>query len=250
MLTFNTYIKTLQKYADNINVSNEAFFRTFFEYIVDKLDILTLDNEPYDFTKQRISALLNQKEDFSFKIRDAICHYTAKEKLLEIFPDIVDDLLNKQRLPALINDIKQLVIDDNSLSEEFKKEIQCSSNNEVLVNCFIQAIKVSNLQTKKQKTLWKSGNNSLKYVTGNLIDTSFNNKKDNKKIVVIPVNTSFETKLSNNIETELYPLVSENTIHGQWLKKILNIIKKEDLDKRIQSQLANKQIKPTGKSKA
>jgi hypothetical protein len=89
----------------------------------------------------------------------------------------------------------------------------------------------------------------LKYISGDIVKSSFNNKKDTTKIVVIPVNTSFETQLSKNIETETYPLVSENTIHGQWLKKILKVIKKDDLDKRILSQLESKQIYSTGKSK-
>lgn len=249
MLNFTTFIRILKKYADNINISEEAFFRNFFEPIIDALDIKSTNGELYDFSKSRISGLLNQKEDFSNSIREAISHYQAKKKLLDIFPCYIEDNLNCARLPALINDLKEIIEEDNTLSKEFKIKLSRIEPSEFIVICFIQAIKVSNIPTQKQKTLWKNGNYNLKYISGDIIKSSFNNKKDTTKIVVIPVNTSFETQLSKNIETETYPLVSENTIHGQWLKKILKEIKKDDLDKRILSQLESKQIYSTGKSK-
>ena len=249
MLNFTTFIRTLKKYADNINISEEAFFRNFFEPIIDALEIKSTNGDLYDFSKSRISGLLNQKEDFSNPIREAISHYQSKKKLLEIFPCYIEDNLNYSRLPALIKDLKEIVEEDVTLSKEFKNSINKIDSSELIVSCFIQAIKISNIPTQKQQILWKSGNYNLKYISGDIIKSSFNNKKDTTKIVVIPVNTSFETQLSKNIEIETYPLVSENTIHGQWLKKILKEIKKEDLDKRIQSQLENKQIQSTGRSK-
>lgn len=249
MLNFITYFKTLKKYANNINISEETFFRDFFEPIIDVLKIKSTKGEFYDFSKSRISGLLNQKEDFSFSIRDAICHYQTKKKLLEIFPCYIEDNLNYSRLPALVSDLKEIVKEDITLSKEFKTNLIKISSTELIVDCFIQSMKVSNMPIPKQKTIWKSGNNSFKYIVGDIIKSSFNNKDGKPKIVVIPVNTSFETHLSQNLETEIYPLVSEITIHGQWLKKILKIIKKEDLDKRIQGQLESKQIQAVGKSK-
>ena len=35
MLTVSLFIKTIKKYANNISVSDETFFRDFFQYFID-----------------------------------------------------------------------------------------------------------------------------------------------------------------------------------------------------------------------
>lgn len=39
MLTLSSYIKTLKKYANNISISDDEFFRAVFGYITEALDI-------------------------------------------------------------------------------------------------------------------------------------------------------------------------------------------------------------------
>lgn len=62
------------------------------------------------------------------------------------------------------------------------------------------------------------------------------NKKE-KKVIVIPVNDTFETIIDTNLEQK-DPLISETSIHGQWIK----YMQKEgfdlaDIDKKIDDYL-------------
>jgi len=67
------------------------------------------------------------------------------------------------------------------------------------------------------------------------------------RIVVIPVNTSFDTHLSTKAEKEPCPLVSKQTIHGGLLYRLsVKGLKKEELNRRIRENLmVNKLISDT-----
>jgi phage-related protein len=103
MLTLSSYIKALKKYANNISISDDEFFRALFGYITEALNIRNKNdkNEYYDFTKSRISGILTQKEDVPSAIRTAISHYSAKKKVLAVYPDFLDDYMNPSKIDAL-----------------------------------------------------------------------------------------------------------------------------------------------------
>ena len=250
MLTLSSYIKTLKKYANNISISDDEFFRAVFGYITEKLNIRNKNdiNEYYDFTKSRISGILTQKEDVPSAIRTAVSHYSAKKKVIEVFPDFLEDYMNPSKIEAVAEDIKELIISDYSFSQKASREICSLDNSEFLATAFIEAVKSNNLRVQKNKELWRCGNNTIKLISGDLIKIAFENKPTEKRIVVIPVNTAFDTQLSTNAEEDLFPLVSEKTIHGQWLTRILQRIEKEELDQRIQKHLNASGAAPIGTS--
>lgn len=72
----------------------------------------------------------------------------------------------------------------------------------------------------------------------------FNFCKDNKKkIVVINANTSFDTVVDTNESKIVNPLVSENTIHGKWIKFINGYgISPEELNKELQENLDSRNV--------
>ena len=250
MLTLSSYIKTLKKYANNISISDDEFFRSVFGYITEALNIRNKNdkNEYYDFTKSRISGILTQKEDVPSAIRTAVSHYSAKKKVIEVFPDFLEDYMNPSKIEAVVEDIKALILSDYSFSKKASSEI-CSLDNSVfLAIAFIEAVKSNNLRVLKEKELWRQGNNMIKLVTGDLIKLAFDNRSNGRRIVVIPVNTAFDTQLSTNAEEDLFPLVSETTIHGQWLVRILQLMDKRELDQRIQKHLDASGATPSSKS--
>lgn len=67
--------------------------------------------------------------------------------------------------------------------------------------------------------------------------------KAEKANIVIPVNTSFETEIEAIIGDYIIPLVSENTIHGQWIiymkKRGISIF---DVDNQIKNSLRRNNI--------
>ena len=64
--------------------------------------------------------------------------------------------------------------------------------------------------------IWKRGISQIDLVVGDL----FQCKSRNKAILVIPVDTAFSTVVTQNIEKDNRPCVSEKTIHGKWLLRM------------------------------
>lgn len=66
----------------------------------------------------------------------------------------------------------------------------------------------------KKNTIWEKGNNKITAIYGNILDES----SKYEEIRVIPVNTAFDTIVDNPCSTDK-PLVSPNSLHGQWIRK-------------------------------
>ena len=77
-----------------------------------------------------------------------------------------------------------------------------------------------NREESKPVIIWKNGSNVAEMITGDLFQFGFNHRKQKKNIVVIPVNTAFDTHVTRKLEGNSKPIVSENTIHGQWLNRM------------------------------
>lgn len=87
----------------------------------------------------------------------------------------------------------------------------------ILISVPIFAFIVSSLvivSSLKKKRLWANGRNKVLAFYGDLLKIA---KNSEKKIVVIPVNDTFETIVDDDLDTPK-PLVALKTIHGQWIK--------------------------------
>lgn len=76
---------------------------------------------------------------------------------------------------------------------------------------------------KNNCVIWKRGNGKITLMYSDIIKKGFEKKVKNKRLVVIPVNTCFDTIVDDNIVLGEKPLVSPNTIHGKWLNAMNNI---------------------------
>lgn len=87
-----------------------------------------------------------------------------------------------------------------------------------------------------KKMVWTRGENKVYAMYGDLLKIGFNLTKVTKNIVVIPVNSAFDTIVEEAGEQNPNPLVSILTIHGKWINKFLQKenITQEELNNRIQ----------------
>ena len=96
---------------------------------------------------------------------------------------------------------------------------------------------------RKCNTVYENGTGKINLRYGNLIKLAFPKRNKRSKIVIIPVNTSFDTIVDKNIAEHEKPLVSPMTIHGMWVE---NMLKEENnleqLDAAIFRQLQNRRI--------
>lgn len=98
---------------------------------------------------------------------------------------------------------------------------------------------------KRTNTVWQNGSGKIVLRYGDIIKIAFPKFNNKNKIIVIPVNTSFDTIVDEDISSVDKPLVSPNSIHGQWLKKIINSNKTiEQLDQDIEEQFIKRNIEP------
>lgn len=83
---------------------------------------------------------------------------------------------------------------------------------------------------------------TLRY--GDLWKIAFSNK-GNKKIVVVNVNTTFDTIVDENLSLIDKPLVSPITIHGQWIKQMnKRNVSIADIDEGIENSLRVQKVEP------
>ncbi|MBU2702810.1 hypothetical protein Ga0466249_003945 [Sporomusaceae bacterium BoRhaA] len=97
---------------------------------------------------------------------------------------------------------------------------------------------------KRTKTIWENGTGRISIIYGDIFKISFPKKNKENRIVVIPVNTHFDTIIDEYVGNVAKPLVSIKTVHGQWLKKMFSNITQEQLDTTILDSLnlQNKQF--------
>lgn len=108
----------------------------------------------------------------------------------------------------------------------------------ILLAVFYAVVKVMSYK----KIVVIKGKLVLRY--GDLWKTAFNTK-EKKKIVVVGVNTTFDTIVDENLSMVNKPLVSPTTIHGRWLKcmKDRNVAI-SDIDAKISNSLKLQGISP------
>lgn len=94
---------------------------------------------------------------------------------------------------------------------------------------------------KKEFTVYEKGINKISICYGDIMRLGFPKKNSEKRTVVIPVNTSFDTIVDEGIEGNEKPLVSPRTIHGKWLQKFCEErVDRSELDRKISEFLENK----------
>lgn len=98
----------------------------------------------------------------------------------------------------------------------------------------------------KRKKIWTKGKNSVYALYGDLLQIAFKTKEKERKIIVIPVNDSFETIVESTSEKITKPLVSPNTIHGMWVRRMCKSmdISCDELSSKIIENLELQNQKP------
>ncbi len=98
---------------------------------------------------------------------------------------------------------------------------------------------------KKQKVIWQSASGRIIVQYSDLLEEGFKKKNNRDCLYVIPVNSAFDTIVDTDISLCSKPLISPNSLHGKWIKKVIeNGGSIEDIDNEITSYLEKQEIKP------
>lgn len=98
---------------------------------------------------------------------------------------------------------------------------------------------------KRNYLIWDNGDGKINVCYADIMKLGFSQKNKTKKIVVIPVNTCFDTIVDENLSIYDKPLVSPTTVHGMWIKNMINHgFQISDIDSAIDNYLSLKGIIP------
>lgn len=83
----------------------------------------------------------------------------------------------------------------------------------------------------------------MQIIAGDIFRFGFNNRKKQPNIVVIPVNTTFDTHISWKAEGTENPIVAPTTLHGQWIDRWIKAGNKiETLNAQIEANLLSQNL--------
>ena len=240
MIALAKLVRVLKKYALNPSISDEDFLNEFLRPYVDAGQINNKNGVSFYLDKSRTSDIMSQKVDVPRPLREARRISKIEEKTAENMTSFIDRFIDVSRS----DEIKDVLLDVVKLRTEgtIRKKTQLNSDSFgmdfFLTAALMCAISSDNAIESKELILWKRGPNQMSVVSGDLFQFSSNNRR--KNIVVIPVNTAFDTCITKSLEGEKRPLVSENTIHGKWLIRMRKA--NEDLNQlyeRIRNSIEN-----------
>ena len=244
--------KQLKEFALNPAISDEEFLNAFLFPFVIAGNITNKNHEEFHLDKSRTSEIMNQKADVPVKLRKALSIFGIEEKTIEGMVSFLEDYIDLNRQMVLLEafttlaKIEGVFPDNNSDSNDAQEELAI-----ILTALLLKAVSESNLAKADIVLIWKHGLNSIDVQTGDLFHFGFDNRHKKKNIVVIPVNTAFDTHVTRRFEGETFPLVSENTVHGQWLVRLEETGEKLDrIDERIADSLKRAGFCPIKESKA
>lgn len=93
-------------------------------------------------------------------------------------------------------------------------------------------------RARPELTILNQGSVVVDVVCGNVFEIVKKRKTKEEIIIVIPVNTTFETRFENYIGDTAIPLVAKKTIHGQWITHVLGYgMQIADIDRQIENSL-------------
>lgn len=98
---------------------------------------------------------------------------------------------------------------------------------------------------KSTKLIWSCGARRIVVCYRDILDVAFKKKRLGKRIVVIPVETTFDTVVDEDLTAHQCPRVSLKSIHGQWIKRMSDQkISPASLDSMIDADIAAQQLTP------
>ncbi len=234
--------REIKKFAKNRNVSDEEFLNNFLNPLVEAAHIHNKNNEQFYLNKTRTSWLLNGVKDVPKVLREALSRVDLETQMIDGMDLFISDYLEVKQEKVLKERLFDL-LDDEDILKLDRVKMESISLSHLLVKLLLISIEESNLNKEKRNVIWKRGINCVEVITGDLFKYGFGNRSKTKNIIVIPVNTAFDTHVTRCLEKQENPLVAETTIHGQWLTRIQKSgVNEDDLYERIVTSLENQNI--------
>ena len=210
MITLAALAKTAKRYALNPSVSNEVFLNALLEPYVNAGHIKQRGATDFVLGKERTSYILNGHCDVPLDLRKALGKIGLEEATAANFDAFFDEVMDESVFEIFSNDIIEYLDSDFPSEAILIKDLSLLTCSPCawMAHVLIAAIKADNRDVS-EKALWHCGTGSLYVRKGDLFANCFGREAKTRKVVVIPVNTTFDTKITWSYENNPKPLVSE-----------------------------------------
>ena len=244
-MNYGQFLRKLKLYCINRSINNETLVNEPIAIIIDKARIKkekgTSKGDPLYYEATEASRIINNHLELSNKIREALELYGMEESIIEDFDVFYEDYINKNKVQDMIEDYLSTIRNDSSFQEHELADIEGTTEKPSLfmARILIHSLKEPNYISSIENTsIWFNGKQSVSAIKGDLYTYALGKRTKKKRIVVIPVNTSFDTHVTTKLEDEPNPLVSGNTIHGNILIRLFKKgLSEEQISERIRNDL-------------
>ena len=222
MITLAKLICVLKKFAKNPSVSDEDFMNELLRPYVDAGQIKNKNGDRFYLDKSRTSDIMSQKIDVPKPLREARRIRKIEDKTSENMVSFLEGFIDVRRSDEIkyaLSEVSEMG-EEGTINSKSQPGADSNSMSSFLTSVLLSAISTNNSVETKELILWKRGPDQIASLCGDLFKFSSNNRRKKKNIVVIPVNTAFDTCITKSLEGERRPLVSENTLHGKWLLRM------------------------------
>lgn len=256
ILNYGECLRKMRNYCIDKSIKNENLvnepLEAFFEYANLKKQKGANKGEIFRYEYSESSRIVNNKLEISAQIRDALRRVGMEEIIEESVQCFYEDNIDKSVVKDMLDDfLSSLENSPNLRQKEFSNIKKCLDDPGLfLAKIVVCSLKEPNLkENQEESVIWNKGNAAIKVIKGDIFTYALGKRSKKRRIVVIPVNTSFDTHITTKAEKEPCPFVSQITLHGQLLHRLsIKGIKEDDVSRRIKEDLmANKTI--SGKEK-
>ena len=240
-MNYGEWLRLMKPYA---KCSYEKLLNEAISCIVDTCDLkMKNGKESLYFDKSYTSKIVNNHINLPPVLVKASINNERLPEFIEASSDFYKRYINENHFPELRNLFTSQLSNDTSFSESEKTLLLSISDNiEFFVSIMLKTMLIDNISSTNTATsIWNRGNSYIRVITGDIFKYAFANRRKRKTIVVIPVNTKFDTHLSTKLEKTTNPLVSGETLHGEWLLRLKKRnMKMDDVKQRILDDLSHR----------
>ena len=219
---FANFITIIKKHGYNKKIANEKLIGNLMVFVCLTCETVNKAGDEYFNSKELASKLINRKEDLPIAFKETLLNNSlAKINKGLCDKKFFDKYINPFELEHLLKSLDELYCNDDIITKESKehyRNLKCTPY-EKITYLLIECATVNNKLVNNKVTIFSIGTNKVNYIYDDIINLSFSVKKSkHQKIVVIPVDVDFNMHLSKFGDDNF--IVSENTIHGKWLKSL------------------------------
>lgn len=243
LLNYGQFLRKLRSYCINRSISNEKLVNEPIAIIIEKAKIKKekgpSKGEPLYYEITEASRIINNRLELSDKIRDALERYGMEESVIEEFNAFYETHVNKGKAQDMVEDFLATIGNDATFQKHELTAIETHKDDPSLLmaKILVKSLKEPNyIDNGNEASVWASGSRCINVVKGDIFTYALGKRTKKKRIVVIPVNTSFNTHVTTQLEDDPMPQVSGNTIHGNLL---IRLYKKGMTEEQISERIRN-----------